>query len=271
MLFEKKVLEKLPVALDSVVLAVLTAYITFILCLLLGFWGGVDKNIIFDVIGGLAQISTALAFYLAFKQYRKNSAEKRQLELFHEAKSQIDKMLVKIDGIGVGEHTNLKQLDKSMAFLSNLALNFDVLFKEMEEDINKAIVRMHWQDMYFNNLSHVFTSLDITPILKEVPEINDEAIVEAKEYASAKISKNRVPPVFKEYEFFFEVLSYKGIKENVNFKNDLQSVDQFFYHFMDDKKLNDVLYGLLSRIDVRVRAPMLAALHRDFEKNITLY
>jgi hypothetical protein len=167
-------------------------------------------------------------------------------------------MITVICKIKLGEETSLKNLNKSISLLSNLATNFDELFKAMHEDINKAIVRMQWQDMYFNYLNHALNEIDPVTILKKETSINHEIIDGVVTEAQKASEENSIMPILKEYVFIEKLLNHPNIKAEFSLAGKIDSLDMFVSHYLNDHNLNDLLYGLLSRIDIRVRAPFLA-------------
>jgi hypothetical protein len=264
MLFEKPKLNR-PISLDFIgcmlLVVIVTAYFTYGVCVIYGVIGSFDnshKITFLDLVNGFAQIATALAFILALIQYRKNIIQQRQLNIATEAKSQLDKMIDVISKIKTGKETCLNNLNKSITLLSNLATNFEALFKAMEEDIQRAIVRMQWQDMYFNYLRHALCELDLAAILQKEPSIAKENLEAALAEARAASEKDNVIAVFKNYVFTKELISHEKIAPFFSMKEKIDSLDMFTSYYLNDHNLNDLLYGLLSRIDIRVCAPLLA-------------
>lgn len=264
MLFEKPNLKR-PISLDLVglvcVVVIVTSYITYGVIVISGVVNGngsSSKITFLDLINGIAQIATASAFVLAYVQFRKNRIQQRQMIIAEEAKSQLEKMISVINEMGLGEKTDLKSLNKSISLLSNLATNFDELFKAMSEDIQKAIVRMQWQDMYFNYLSHALRGIDPVVILKKEASIDDAVLENAITEARRESEANNILPVFKEYVYTEKLLSHPDIKSEFSLGGKIDSLDMFVSHYLNDHNLNDLLYGLLSRIDIRAHAPLLA-------------
>lgn len=264
MLFEKPNLKR-PISLDLVglicIVVITTAYVTYGACVISGIVNGYDSGAqitFLDLINGIAQIATALAFILAYVQFRKNRIQQRQAIISKEAESQLEKMITVISGMEVGENSDLKNLNKSLTLLSNLATNFEELFKAMNEDIQKGIVRMQWQDMYFNYLSHALGDIDPVAILKKEASIEEAALDEVVSEAKRESQKENALPVLKDYLFVEKLFNHPNIKESYSLTGKIDSLDIFVSHYLNDHNLNDLLYGLLSRIDIRVRAPLLA-------------
>lgn len=263
MLFEKPNLKK-PVSLDLVgiicVVVITTAYATYGACVIFGVvseYNSSAEMTFLALINGMAQIATALAFILAYVQFRKNRIQQRQVIIAAEAKSQLEKMISVIDKMEVGDKTNLKNLNKSLTLLSNLATNFDELFKAMNEDIQKGIIRMQWQDMYFNYLSHALGDIDLVAILKNEASIDEATLENAVSEAKTASEAGGIPEL-KDYVFTEKLLNHSSVKEAYSLEGKIDSLDMFVFHYLNDYNLNDLLYGLLSRIDIRVRAPLLA-------------
>ncbi|WP_027694919.1 hypothetical protein [Vibrio litoralis] len=264
MLFEKPNLKR-PISLDLVglvcVVVIVTAYITYgaiVISEIVNVNGSSSKITILDLINGIAQIATASAFVLAYVQFRKNRIQQRQVIIATEATSQLEKMISVINEMELGEKTDLKSLNKSISLLSNLATNFDELFKAMSEDIQKAIVRMQWQDMYFNYLSHALRGIDPVVILKKEASIDEAVLENAVTEAKRESEENNILPVFKEYVFTEKLLSHPDIKPKYSLGGKIDTLDMFVSHYLNDHNLNDLMYGLLSRIDIRAHAPLLA-------------
>ena len=167
-------------------------------------------------------------------------------------------MILVINEIEVGEKTNLKNLNKSLTLLSNLAINFDELFKAMNEDIQKGIVRMQWQDMYFNYLSHALLDIDPVVILAEETLIDKAVLETVVSEARRESEAGNILPVFKDYVFTEKLFNHPSIKEAYSLVGKIDSLDMFVSHYLNDHNLNDLLYGLQSRIDIKARAPLLA-------------
>ncbi|MFM5181693.1 hypothetical protein ACEUAY_19230 [Aeromonas veronii] len=262
MLFEKPNIKR-PISLDAVclflVVVIATAYITYGVCVVYGLVGTFDssyKITFLDIINGIAQIVTALAFGLALLQYRKSVTQQRQLIIAAEARVQIDKMVVVIENIKVGNDSNLINLDQSMTQLSNIANNFDELYSAMKEDIHKAIVRMQWQDMHFNYLRRAFNEIDPIVIIRNESSISDVeldlAMVDAQE------ESEKVIDVYKKYTFLKALVNHHSVSDKFSFKNKFNSLDIFVVYFLNDKNLDCLFYGLMSHVDIRVCAPILA-------------
>ncbi|MBB1338202.1 hypothetical protein [Pseudoalteromonas sp. SR44-2] len=241
-----------------IVVIVLTASLTYGFCIITEIIKAPTDEvnvILLDIVKAVAQTCTALTFIFGLHQYRKTRIQQRQLSISSEAKLQVDKMIAAIETLETGDVTSIKNINKVLPVLSNLGTNFEQLFNAMEEDIQKAIVRMQWQDMYFNYLRPALYDLDIVCILKSETKIPDFKLAEAIKTAE-ELSKNQ--RALKKYQFVKALLNNKEIRAGYDIKSKIKSLDLFTVYYLDDKELNDLLFGLMSRIDIRAIAPVLA-------------
>lgn len=207
-----------------------------------------------EVINSIAQIATAGAFLLAVHQYRKNSVKERQEKISSEATNTIESMVNLINYNTQEPILNVKSLNIFLSKMENMGTDFDALYGSLEDDIYKAMVRMHWQNMFFNYLR---------PLLVD---LNSQAIIYSEcdngEDLSLKFIEAR--DKYKENSFNNNYLILKHVMIDANFGHNLDIKINDFHlfktYYLDDKCLNDVLYGLLSQIDVRAVCPFLAVL-----------
>ena len=265
MLFEKNATTDFKLSFELVgytlFLIITTAYLTYGVCVISGILvGSVDKKnfSMLDLINGFAQIATACAFLLALWQFKKVNEQHRQTELFNEAKNQIAKMSDVIKGVKIGDDTNLENLNASMTLLCNLETNFNVVFEAMIEDIQKAIVRMYWQDMYMNSLRFVLINLDIKPIVRSLNVIDASELDYIFNMAHKLSDVEDVSPAFKKFIYIRFVVEDEKVKSVLGLQGKFDSLDLFVYFFLNNSNLNNHMYGLMNVIDIRVIAPLLA-------------
>lgn len=262
MIFQKPVLKNRSNTLDIVgytlVVAIFSSYLTYGLCSVYGVSGNKGEITALDVINGLAAIATASAFILALMQYRKSIIQQRQQIVAAEAKTLIDKMIDAASKIKVGSDTCLENLDKSLTDLSNIAVGFTEIYKSMNEDIERAIVRMRWQDMYYGYLAPALQNLDLVELLLKDPSVDKEKLISAKTGSIANARHNNILPIFEKFFIYEEIL--KGSQfSDYSLKSRLQSLDSFVIYFINKFTTNDLMYGIMNQIDIRVHAPLLAA------------
>ncbi|ELB1510069.1 TPA: hypothetical protein NJ265_003536 [Vibrio parahaemolyticus] len=211
-----------------------------------------------EIINSIAQLATAGAFLLAVHQYRKNSKKERQEKISMEASLLIKEMVNSSDIFRENKKFSLEEFNAFIVKMENFGTGFHVLYDDLDDDIYKAVVRMHWQNMFFNHLHPTLKNLDIKPLLLDLGIENDKLeriFSEAEEY-----SKNKN---FEHYEKISYILNYDSLPDN--FRDRTNDVFKFKRYYLDDKELNDLLYGLLSRIDIRIVCPFLAVLD-DFQQ-----
>lgn len=260
MIFQKPVLKSKANLLDiigyTLFVSIISSYVTYGFCTIYGVSGGNSSVTALDIFNGLAAIATASAFFLGLMQYRKSIIQQRQSIVAVEAKSQIDKM-IKVSGqILVGEDTDLDNLNEMLSKLSNIAVGFDELYRSMAEDVHRAIVRMQWQDMYYNSLVRALNKLDLVAALNNDGKVNalDEVVASLKNdaYVVGHL------PAFRTWALYERLMRLDAVKKQVNLKSRLGSLDMFIMYYMNKYNVDDLMYGLMSTMDIRVHAPLLA-------------
>jgi hypothetical protein len=264
MIFEKPILKVKSNILDFVgytaFVFVLSSYLTYGVLVIYGI-GGVSpssKVTVIDLFNGLAQIATASAFILALLQYRKNVRQQRQKIIADEAKVLIDKMISTASEIKTGEDTCLDNLNYAISSLSNVGIGFQELFDSMDEDVQRAIVRMQWQDMYYNYLSRALSKLELEPILRKEEAVGEEELNSARLHAIYMKEVQRPIAVFEKYFFFSTILNNSKITAVYKLGGRIDSLDMFVSLYLNKYHTNDLMYGLLSQIDIKAHAPLLA-------------
>ena len=264
MIFEKPILKVKSNILDfvgyTVFVFVLSSYLTYGILVIYGV-GGVSpssKVTVIDLFNGLAQIATASAFILALLQYRKNVRQQRQKIIADEAKVLIDKMVSTASEIKTGKDTCLDNLNYAISALSNVGIGFKELFNSMDEDVQRAIVRMQWQDMYYNYLSRALSKLELEPILKKDEAVGEEELSFARIHAIYMKEVQRPIAVFEKYFFFSTILNSAKIASVYKLGGKIDSLDMFVSLYLNKHNTKDLMYGLLSQIDIKAHAPLLA-------------
>lgn len=264
MIFEKPILKVKSNIMDFVgytaFVFILSSYLTYGVLVIYGL-GGVSpssKVTVIDLFNGLAQIATASAFILALLQYRKNVRQQRQKIIADEAKVLIDKMVSTASEIKTGKDTCLDNLNYAISALSNVGIGFKELFDSMDEDVQRAIVRMQWQDMYYNYLSRALSKLELEPILKKDEAVGEEELSFARIHAIYMKEVQRPIAVFEKYFFFSTILNSAKIAAVYKLGGKIDSLDMFVSLYLNKYHTNDLMYGLLSQIDIKAHAPLLA-------------
>lgn len=212
-----------------------------------------------DILNAIAQVATAATLALLIRQHINNSQALRQRDICTEAKDQIKKMISTIEKLETGEKTDIENLDHTLTILANTAINFDELFGSMREDVNKAILRMHWQDMHFNHLMVSLSKLDIFPILKNTSGIKSDLISQLLIFSECSPEYSSAAPQYKNFVKFKRILENDEVQKHLDLRSKLTSLDSFVLHFLVDERLRDYMHGMLNLCDIRSAAPLLAA------------
>jgi hypothetical protein len=209
-----------------------------------------------DVFNSLAQLATALAFIFAVYQFRKNGEKERQNIIATEAKLLTTRMATVADNAKANTKYTIEDINSFVSLMSNLGTDFIALYDALTDDIHKAMVRMRWQDMHYNHLSKTLSNFTVDSLFEN---LNLEKDFNGYSFYNSRFDSQVVsqPQVFQEFLFAKKVLSEISIGEEII--NQFDSLFLFEKYFFDDKTTNDLMYGLLSRLDLRVTAPLLAA------------
>lgn len=258
----------------TVLVIVVSSYTTYAVIALLGLGGQATASDtkFLDVVNGAAQIATAAAFLLAVHQYRKSIKQQRQLAIAAEAKSQIAAMTEISKSIKTGDKTSIENVNDSLASLVSFAVSFDELYKAMDEDLHRAMIRMQWQNMYFGSLLVTLKKLDLYHVLwSKIQIVHGVDTHEVFTEARKSVADLGVLSVFEKFKLYEAVLKHPKICEKFKLVGQINSLDQFVCYFFNDSKLDDLLFGLLNRPDIRAHAPLLAAAEPSswaFEKHV---
>lgn len=209
-----------------------------------------------DVITSIGQIATAAAFCFAVYQYKKNGEKEQQLQLSNELKGLILKIENLCDSFVKDEKHTIQCINSFISKVTNLGGDFHVLYAALNEDIQKAIIRMYWQNMFFNHLRIVLKRMTINSVFENQnleKEFGDYGFFQARFNENTK----HLPNFLQEYQFTKNVLDNMSISDEI-----ISSFDDMFLfkqYFLDDEMIKDLLYGTISKVDIRVVAPLLAA------------
>lgn len=262
MIFQKPVFKKkaniLDVAGYTLVIAILSAYLTYGTLVLYGLGGNKGDTTALDIFEGLAAIATASAFFLGLLQYRKSTNQHRQQTIAAEAKNLIDKMINAASQIKTGSDTCVESLDRSLTDLHNFATGFYSLYEALDEDIERAIIRVRWQDMYYVHLQPALLALDLIELLSKDAVIDPEELNSLNAMWTFQVNRDGTPPDYKKFALYEGILDSPQLSK-YDLRSKLQSLDGFIIHFMNKYTTNDLMYGIANHIDIRSHAPLLAA------------
>lgn len=211
-----------------------------------------------DVANILAQLATAGAFGLGFYQFYRSKKVDRQLVLIAECKAIILNMVAVIKGFDVGGETNTKDIKSRCGTLGILGSDFSELFVELDESVNKGVVRMHWQNMYFHEFLIAMDQLDLSAAAKNAG-VPPENYLMALAMATVKIKHN---PVVESLEKYYKCLYVLETDSALAIRRDFESseLELFILFFFESEYTEDYMYGSLSKLDIRTRAPLIAAI-----------
>lgn len=260
MLYEKKkqrAKEFVPLVCVEIVLVALLVWEVFYYYIdtSKAFW---DMKFI-DVANIVAQLATAGAFGLGFYQYYRSKRVERQLVLVAECKAIILKMVEVVKDFDVGPETSIKNIKSCSITLGSLGSDFNELFVGLDESINKGVVRMYWQNMFFNELLRTMEKLDLAEATAKT-NVRPESYLFALAQAKVKIKHGPVDKSLEEYFTYLYVLQsvlMSAVRESFEFSD----VYFFVLYFFEGEYTEDYMYGALSQLDVRTRAPLIAAIN----------
>ena len=78
------------------------------------------------------------------------------------------------------------------------------------------------------------------------------AVVDAQEKSEKAID------AYKKHAFIEALINHQSIYPRFSLKDKFNSLDVFVVHFLNDKNLDCLFYGLMSHVDIRVCAPILS-------------
>lgn len=212
-----------------------------------------------DIANIVAQIATAGAFGLGFYQFYRSKRVDRQSVLVSECKAIILKMVAVIREFDSGDETDIRNIKSCCITLGGLGSDFNELFVELDENVNKGVVRMHWQSMFFNELSKAMECLDLTAAATK-ENILPERYLFALAVAKVKFRHGPGNEGLEKYLTHLYVLQNdltKAIRERFEFSD----LYQFILYFFEGEYTDNYMYGSLSKLDVRTRAPLIAAIN----------
>lgn len=212
-----------------------------------------------DVANIVAQLATAGAFGLGFYQFYRSKRDERQLVLVAECKAIILKMVEVIKSFDVGPETGIKNIKSCCVTLGGLGSDFSELFVGLDESVNKGVVRMHWQNMFFNELLKTMEQLDLTAATDKT-NVSSEHYLFALAAAVVKIKhgpENECLEKYFKYLYTLQSDLMKVVRDAFEFSD----FYLFILYFFEGDYTEDYMYGALSQLDVRTRAPLIAAIN----------
>lgn len=264
MLYQKRIKKKTGDSFSDHPLAV----ITFVMVLMIAIYMFVDFRSQFwvlkfsDVIAAIAQIATAGAFYIGFKQYRDSKLKDRQLVLFNECEKlcqRLTEIIIKIPSTD----PNISDYGREFTKITNIAGDIRLIFNEMSEDVLKAIARMHWQSMYLNSLIPITKALPYEKfLLNSGVDIKTINLIYAIHFSNAQ--NGPLSNVAHLYAAAHTTCQIENVK-NINLA-DCIWLDFVHEEFFNQNNIDDLMYGTINRVSMFYGAPLLAGLYETRKK-----
>lgn len=211
-----------------------------------------------DFMSIIAQVAAAGTLIFVVYQYKAMSLKSYDVQIVEEAKSVVVKMNDQIELLVVDDNTNIENLSSFISNMTNLGQDFENYYLEINSNVLKKILRIHWQDMYFNNFKGKVSKVKIQNIFKNDFSGYDPLLLSE---AYRETDKNSL---FGDYEFCLRL--FKNPNMSTKLKKSIGDLSLFKNYYLDDNALNEYMQGLLSRIDGRVVFPLVMTLYNH--KNI---
>lgn len=190
-----------------------------------------------DTITMISQTATALSFIFIVYQYNINTSKSRDELIAKEAINVIDKMNDQIKNLNVGKEVKINEIKNFMGAMSNLGRDFHTYFTEIKNDALKAILKTHWQDMYFNALSVKCKDMKIHDLFNSVAEPYQSMVGPELQFQVITEKYNNNNEEHDEFTFCCNLLSQTriGCEIKENLKNEAIS---FYENYCDLLKID---------------------------------
>lgn len=228
------------------------------------FWGPVK---FIDLVNVLAQVATAAAFFFGVYQFVRNKNIERQAALVTECRGLVAAM----------ENTSNNYLESDGSYRSTFVFvdaigsqsgNFNLIFRELEEDVHKAIVRMHWQNMFFGKFTHAMQMWDFANILEGLGVSGEDYLAALVKYRSREHQSQSIE-MFAEYEKIkFVVDASIGASHKKIDDDNRLALFGLQVNVFESEEIENILHGTVNVIDSRVRAPIMLALNEKYNSNL---
>ncbi|WP_448649428.1 hypothetical protein [Pseudomonas corrugata] len=229
------------------------------------FWGPIK---FIDLVNVLAQLATAGVFLLGIHQFLQGKNIERQAVLVKESRDLIMSMEKASEAFFTSDRT-YSSITTFMTDMNTHAANFNIVFRELSEDIHKAIVRMHWQNMYFGTFTKAVENLYLPHLLEGIEMPYENYLKALSEYSARTIKREPEFKPFQEYRKAKFLIEEIVKMEHKPFKDtDRYLFFGFQVNLFENEELEDLTHGTLNIIDVRVRAPGVAAINDMFNGNL---
>lgn len=100
--------------------------------------------------------------------------------------------------------------------------------------------------------------MELEPILRKDEAVGEEELSSARLHAIYMKEVQRPIAVFEKYFFFSTILNSAKIASVYKLGGKIDSLDMFVSLYLNKHNTKDLMYGLLSQIDIKAHAPLLA-------------
>ncbi|MFK9007579.1 hypothetical protein [Pseudomonas pergaminensis] len=183
-----------------------------------------------DIINAIAQFATAGAFIFAVYQYRKSKETERQTILVKECKDLVLRMCIICNEFCENSRHGIKETSKFVTKMLSLGTSFNEIFNELNEDTHKAIVRMHWQEMYFSDLQHAMEQWSFLEILRDLQIVPAQADAIRYQYLyNQRVSRADISDLLAEYNLTKAFIKTEPVSSKL-MKSAQISTDYLFFN-----------------------------------------
>lgn len=217
-----------------------------------------------SLIQALGQFATVGALVFAVIQFRISKERDRQATLFSESKILIEKIATSFNQVTIGYGKNeLSDLMTAIVKSDNYAYHLLAIAGSLESRVDRSIIGVYWQDMFFHTISSVSRAYEfdkfIPAIFKELrsyPIFKQEAL----DYASNQNNEDLF-----EYNYAFYML--KECRVPLNIDKSLKSsyvisaLERFQQHFFEERFISMYLSDQVIRPNFKFQAPVWAAIY----------
>lgn len=212
------------------------------------------------IIGSISSIATALTLLFLVYQHKVSDSKNYQVAMVEESKLVIEKIIEQLEQFKNWDGYSLEKLDGIMIEISNHAVDFNDFHDEVKDSALKKIMRVRWQDMYFNHYDPAFFNLNAFTIIRKnslggLSYIN-ELISELKEESREGSHDNER----LEYEKILYCVSRAKEKGLYDIPNEISSHGNFKKYFIEEHIIGKYLEDSGYSTSPKERYPSLCAI-----------
>lgn len=213
----------------------------------------------------ISQLAATCSFAFVVYQYKINESKNYDTTLAEEAKKIIERMIEQITSLKIGEESEIENLNQFIIRMSNYAEDFDSFYSEMKNSALKRILRIYWQDMYFNHFMIKAKKMTMFDLIKNEVNLSDPTLTDVVKYIRMEAfeKSKETHEEYEKYNYNLKVLS--GFKNYIAIDISSKIHDLFLFksYFLMEGKIDSYLAGTMNRIDGKIICPMLSAIDAD--------